>query len=172
MKSSSDVWCVMNEITDFRKNERSKISSLTTELDKKIDTTNEIASQLASEFIVASSVSDITECVEELNVYEKVYEIENVNNNDIFRQEFTKEDVQLSVQGIKKGKEGDEHIPKRIYKLFFEQLSIPMSIIFTKILLLGKIPKCLKRQMLYHYIRGKVNVPTPHRTEPFLIRRL
>lgn len=138
VKSSVDVWNVMNEVIDFRSKPKSKISMLVCDKGEK-----RITECLAKEFIVNIAISDVVNCERDLEQYENLY-AENKEEGQIVDYEVHAEEVQSTICKIKKGLESENNIPKRVYKLFSETLSIPVCIIFTKIFLLAQVPNSFK----------------------------
>lgn len=149
----------MNEMIKFRCKQSTKILKLVTSSGRVIENEELIAKQLASEFIVNNSCSDVNKCTNELTCYEEEYR----NCNDEELQEFhrfnmssiSELQVTNSIKYIKKGKETENNVPKRIYKLFSDSLAIPISIIFTEIFLSGKIPDIFKKADVTPLYKGK-----------------
>lgn len=88
VKSSCDVWNVMNELIHFRNKTKSKIVKLVTEEKVILDEDTAISQKFANEFILQGSVSDVTKCEVDLLEYESLYKQASVP--DILRQEITK----------------------------------------------------------------------------------
>lgn len=103
----------------------------------------EIAEKLADEFVVQNSVRKVESCEKELLQYELTYEGDCGIDSVLSR--VTPEEVQSSIIEIKKGKEGENRLPKRIYKLFAAQIAIPISLIFSKLFTTSHVPSSLKK---------------------------
>ncbi len=108
---------------------------------------------------MVNSCSDVNKCLDELSAYEDEYK----NLNDIAYQELHENymssvgEVQIvnAIKYVKKGKETENNIPKRIYKLFSNSLAIPISIMFTNIFLSGIVPDSFKKADVTPLYKGK-----------------
>lgn len=171
VKTSSDVWGVMNDIIQFRTKQRNKITKLDVDGETLTDD-SDITNQLAHEFIVTSSISNVDDCTDELKQYEKLYA--ESGNQDVLRSTIVPEEIERSINMIKKGKEGDDHIPKKAYKMFAKQLSLPISVLITNIFALAHVPNCFKRAdvIALYKEKGKKDASSSYRAIfllPFLV---
>lgn len=153
VKSSVDVWNAMNSLINFREKNVSKLCRLQDNDGSNILTDVDISNKLAKEFVVEKSASSVEDCDNYLSEYIVKYETElQLPELGI---EVTAEDVSRSIIYVKKGKEGDIHVPRKIYKQFCNLLAVPMCIIFTRMFCIGHVPSVFKCADVIALYKGK-----------------
>lgn len=153
VKSSVDVWNIMNEIINFRAKSTCKIGKLENHDGKLVEDDTSITEKLASEFVVNNSCSNVNNCSGSLSEYESNYDLNDQITH--VNQEVSAGEVQSALKYVKKGKEQVNTVPKRIYKAFTENLAVPLSLIFTNYFLLGSIPSSFKLAAVTPLFKGK-----------------
>ncbi|CAL8109260.1 unnamed protein product [Orchesella dallaii] len=149
---SVDVWNTMNELINFRQKSRRKICKLVDSSGNVLEDDSDICSQLASEFIIEKSVSDLNELDDVICKYTSVF---HENNPDYNHFEISHDEVNRAITKVKKSKDLDSSIPRRIYRQFSESLLVPLALIFNLILNSCVVPKSFKTAVCTPLYKGR-----------------
>lgn len=154
LKDSTNIWDLFNQITNFRNKPNLMVSKLVSGEGAIIDDKQKIAGMFASEYIISSSSSDVTELHEVVSQYENDYVYEDEYGESLSTIVSKAENAE-SISRVQKCRPDNESVPKKIFKLFIEELLTPLHILFTSILLTCVIPKSMKVVDCYPLYKGK-----------------
>ena len=142
----------MHELTNFRKREMYEITKLKSLQGTVIVDKEQICDELASEFEVLTSSSNM----ELLNEKIKQYEINFVNTNSQYKMTGTNVDEVVSaMEYVKRNVEDINIAGRRIYKNFKSVLCIPLVLLINSIFRLCIIPDKFKVSQCTPLYKGK-----------------
>ncbi len=152
VKTSADVWNVMDSMINFRNKRSAKITKLLSSEGKMIEDDDVmICDQFASEFIVDNAVSDVSSIQQELDNYANVYS----NSDSCVLNTVLETEVSAAILHVKRSKHTDYNVPQCIYKKFSKLITLPLTVLMNCIILSGVIPATFKLGYVIPLYKGK-----------------
>lgn len=146
------MWKLFDELTKFRARVSVSVPKSVKSSGDVLDTYEGVEELFANEYILPGSVSNLNNNALQSNILE--FEA-NYTYDEYYNSEVTMVDVVNAVKGVKKCRPDVRFVPMKIYKVFVEQLIVPITILYTSIVQTGIVPKMLKAVDCFPLYKGK-----------------
>lgn len=150
-KSSTNIWDLFNELTNFRSKQSPPISKLVLANGDIVKDKTEISHQLAKEYIVEGSNGNLCELTQVIADYENSY----VPGEFELSSDIMPYEILSAIKGVKKCKNDNKFVPLDIYKRFALIFVVPLTLLFTSIVTTGIVPQMLKLADCFPLYKGK-----------------
>ncbi|CAL8089122.1 unnamed protein product [Orchesella dallaii] len=154
----------MNVLTNFRSKSNLKITKLVSNEGRVLESDEDICNQFASEFVVKSAESDVSDCLAELEDYEMITTTtpstdqdsdNSINSTPYADRDITETEILEAISYVKKSKHTNTNVPMFIYKRFCNALVVPLRILLMNIFITGVVPDNFKLGYVTPLYKGK-----------------